>query len=106
MEDLRKELIHHHEKLKQYRDLVNLVSSNDGRDSNRVGDDEAVSKLQDEMNMQQQELDQSYRQLKVKVLQGVKNGEFKDPRVTDLWKRAKAQGLSDEELEIMKVCDF
>ena len=69
-------------------------------------DEEGVSKLRDEMNMQQQEVDRNYHRLKVKVLERAKEGEFQDHRVRDLWKRAKAGGLSEEELEIMKVCDL
>ena len=108
---MRKELTHHHEKWKQYRDLVGLVSAHKDRDSNLVGnnvphDEEGVSKLRDEMNMQQQEVDRNYHRLKVKVLERAKEGEFQDHRVQDLWKRAKAGGLSEEELKIMKVCDL
>ena len=69
-------------------------------------DEEGVSKLRDEMNMQQQEVDRNYHRLKVKVLERAKEGEFQDHRVQDLWKRAKAGGLSEEELKIMKVCDL
>ena len=106
LEELHKELVHHHDKWKQYRDLVNLVSAHKDKDLNMVGvhpDKEAISKLQDEMNMQQQAVDRNYRRLKRKVFQGTKDGEFRDPRVRDLWKRAMVQGLSEEELEIMKV---
>ena len=107
LEDLRKELVHHHEKWKQYRELVNLVFTQKDNDRNVVGnevppDQDAIAKLQDEMNMQQQEVDRSYRRLKRKVLQGTKDGEFKDSRVRELWKRAEAQGLSEEELEVLK----
>ena len=76
-----------------------------------VGDEvpqgeKVIAKLQDEMNMQQQEVDRSYRRLKRKVLQGTKDGEYKDTRVRELWKRAEAQGLSEEELEVLKVGDL
>lgn len=103
-------MTHHHEKWKQYQDLVALISEHEDRKSNMVGnniphDEETISKLREEMNMKQQKVNNNYRRLKVKVLRGISDDEFKDPRVRDLWKRAKAQGLSEEELELMKVSD-
>ena len=106
LEHLRKELVHHHEKWQQYRDLVKLVSTY--KDANVAGnnvphDKGRILKLREEMNMQKQEVDSNYRRLKKKVSQQGKDGEFEDYRVRELWKRVQAQGLSDEELDIMKV---
>ena len=111
LENLRLELTHHHEKWKEYRNLVNLVSEHEDRQSSIDGntvshDEETISKLRDEMNMRQKEVDKSYRHLKVKVFQGSSDDEFKDARVKDLWKRANVQGLSAEELNILKVGNF
>ena len=109
LEDLRKELVHHHEKWKQYRDLVRLIDTHKDRNiagNNVPQDEETISKLREEMNMQRQKVDSNYRRLKVKVSQQSKDGVFQDYRVRELWKRAQAQGLSEEELNIMKVCTY
>ncbi|XP_028406537.1 alpha-2-macroglobulin receptor-associated protein-like isoform X2 [Dendronephthya gigantea] len=106
LEKLREELTHHHDKWKQYRDLVGIVSAHKDRQNNIVGKniphEEAFSKLQEEMNMKCREVDSSYCRLKKKVLSGAPNEEFQDHRVRDLWKRAQVQGYSEEELDIMK----
>lgn len=107
LEDLRIELGHHHDKWKQFKDLVNLVSSyedNENMVDNSLPDYKDIAKLRDEMDVKQRQVENSYRRLKVKVLQGAVDEEYHDHRVRDLWKRAKAQGLSGDELDIIKVC--
>ena len=77
---------------------------NSNADNDVAHDEHTISKLKEEMSMKQQEIDSNYRKLKRKVAQGAKDREFEDDRVEDLWRKAKAQKLPSDELEILKVC--
>lgn len=106
---MRIELTDHHEKWKEYQSLISLLKAQEDRETNIVGndvpqDEEAIQKLREEMNMQHRAVDRNYQRLKEKVLRRGQDGEFQDHRVRVLWKRVQAQGLSKEELEIMKAC--
>lgn len=107
LEELRKELDHHHEKWKEYNTLIGLVSEHEEKNQNVVGkkdqnNEDILIKLREEMNIKQKEIETNYRQLKMKVVKGPGEEDFQDHRVKDLWKRAKAQILSEDELAVMK----
>ena len=85
-----------------------MVSEHEEKNQNVVGkkdqnNEDILIKLREEMNIKQKEIETNYRQLKMKVVKGPGEEDFQDHRVKDLWKRAKAQILSEDELAVMKV---
>ena len=99
---------HHHEKWQQYHSLVGLVFEHEERDGNVATESteteqETLKKLREEMDIKQKDVNKNYQRLKMKVVRGADEEDFEDYRVRELWKRAKAQKLSEEELSVMKV---
>ena len=65
--------------------------------------DHEIEKLQDKLQNTHEPLTKNFEKLKEKVTGEKDEKIFRDPRVNELWERAKDGGLSEEELESFKV---
>lgn len=108
MNDLETEFNHHKEKLKEYKQLVDVLKDQDSISENSVFShkkikDQELEKLHEKLQDTHDTLTKSFSRLKERVT-GEKEGKlFQDPRVNELWERAKDGKFSEEELESIKV---
>ena len=62
-----------------------------------------IEKIQDKLQSTHETLTKNFERLKEKVTGEKVEKIFRDPRVNELWERAKDGGLSEDELESFKV---
>lgn len=109
LSDLETEFNHHKEKLEEYKHLMDILKDQDSISENSVLShtkfkDHDVEKLYGKLQDTHETLTKNFAMLKEKVT-GEKEGKlFQDPRVNELWKRAKDGQFSEEELESIKAC--
>ena len=108
MNDLETEFNHHKEKLKEYKHLVNVLKDQDGISENSVFShtkikDQELEKLHEKLQDTHEALTKNFAKLKERVTGEKEEKLFQDPRVNELWKRAKDGKFSEEELESIKV---
>ncbi|XP_077999497.1 alpha-2-macroglobulin receptor-associated protein-like [Glandiceps talaboti] len=111
LQDLRKELSHHQEKVVEYRQLVDDVQGT--HDINRIdkfrrldvdeanaAKDRKVKEL--ELKVKHKMLNDDYKKLEMKTLPEEERSGFTEPRVHQLWKDATKANFTDDELDSIK----
>ena len=107
LDDLETEFNHHREKLKEYKHLLNILEDQGGLSENSVYSqgimkDDDVENLHVKLQDTHETLTKNFARLKEKVTGEKEEKLFRDPRVNELWERAK-DGISEDELESFKV---
>ena len=108
LDDLETEFNHHREKLKEYKHLLNILEDQGGLSENSVYSqgimkDDDVENLHVKLQDTHETLTKNFARLKEKVTGEKEENLFRDPRVNELWERAKDGGISEDELESFKV---
>lgn len=109
LSDLETEFNHHREKLREYKHLTDILKDQGEISDNSVFahgklKDYDVEKLQGKLQDTHETLTKNFARLKEKVTGEKEEKLFLDPRVNELWERAKVGGFSKDELESIKVC--
>lgn len=65
--------------------------------------EEELKKLRDKLQDTHASLSDSFAKLKEKATGENVHGEFRDPRVSELWERAQKAKFTEEELDSIKV---
>lgn len=107
LNDLETEFNHHREKLKEYKHLMDVLKGHDDISENSVFSEGKmkkydIEKIQDKLQSTHETLTKNFERLKEKVTGEKVEKIFRDPRVNELWERAKDGGLSEDELESFK----
>ena len=106
--DLQTEFNHHRDKLKEYNRLLKILVDQDEISENSVFSkanfkEEELKKLRDKLQDTHASLSDGFAKLKEKATGENVQGEFRDPRVSELWERAQKAKFTEEELDSIKV---
>lgn len=107
LSDLQTEFNHHRDKLKEYNRLLKVLMEQDEISENSVLSkenlkEELLKKLQDKLQDSHADLTDSFAKLKEKATGEKVHGEFRDPRVNELWEKAQTAKFTEEELDSIK----
>lgn len=105
LNDLQTEFQHHKDKLKEYKHLVDILKNSESISENSIHrhtkfTDHERESVYNKLHDTHETLTKDFMRLKEKVTGGKE--EFQDPRVTELWERAKSAQFNQEELDSIK----
>ncbi|XP_051876151.1 alpha-2-macroglobulin receptor-associated protein [Pristis pectinata] len=106
---LRREFLHHQDKIEEYHILRETVSRSEDIHENVISPSEAHIKedllhtKHAELKDKHRNVQESFERLRKLIHQGYDgDSEFSEPRVLELWDMAKQSNFSDEELDSIK----
>ena len=108
LDELHTEFSHYKEKVSEYNDLLKIVMDHEGMSENSVlsqgaNKEKELEVLRNQLQDAHLDLTKDFTRLKEKATGDVEEKLFRDPRVNELWEKAKKGGFTEEELDSIKV---